>query len=919
MEDPPLTHGPVHDGLPFTDGAAGALLDSAGRIVGWTAAAERLLALSAAEVWGRPVRELLADPSAWPALRARGATDAWSGETAVRTGEGRALRVGFQVSPLAGPDPGAAGFERHPAPATSSGAGTGPGTTPGAASGTGAAPGGSGDAPPGAGRGPGPRPQAVADGPPRPSVTEPARYFVLAAPATAVDRWRQDQAFTRELFLQDRVGLAVFDEGLRLVRTNTHLLPYTGLPADMRDRRLGDFLWPEDAAAIERRLREVLRTGRPLVRAEETARTLVDPGAGAVMAITAFRMQDPSGRVLGVTALFTDVTELRRSSGRLAVLHRATAAVGGSLSVGGTSEELAGVLVPDVADLAVVEIAEAVFAGEDPSTGPAVRAVLRRAAVAGRPGPDLPVPDLPVPDPTAVEVETPGGSGDGARSVTGTRPSPAYTMSAPLRARGVVLGRVTVHRRSGAPPYEPADLDLLREIAIHAGLALDNARRYTREHRAAVELQRSLLPPSQSETVAVSTAGVYLPADTGTGVGGDWFDVIPLSSARVALVVGDVVGHGLTATATMGRLRTAVRTLADLDLEPDELLVHLDDLVSQLRVETAAPDRVDRYDDGAAGEGGRPDDGRSAPAGESGGGRGSGRPGDPGPAIGAGPGPLGATCLYAVYDPVSRRCTLASAGHPPPAVRAPDGTVAYVPLEPGPSLGTGGVPFETAEVVLERGSVLALFTDGLVTGDGEGLDAGLARLRDHLADAHVTDETPLRALGHALVSRRPGQPLTDDVTLLLARTHAVSPENTATWPVEPDPAAVAEIRERATRQLTAWGLDELAFTTELVVSELVTNAIRYTGGPVEVRMIRAGRLTCEVSDPSATHPRMRRARLTDEGGRGLYLVAQLSARWGSRYTASGKTIWSEQDIPGEPAAPGPVPSGGSSVIPPAAL
>ncbi|GAA3896236.1 hypothetical protein GCM10022244_02910 [Streptomyces gulbargensis] len=916
MEDPPLTHGPVHDGLPFTDGAAGALLDSAGRIVGWTAAAERLLALSAAEVWGRPVRELLADPAAWPALRARGATDAWSGETAVRTGEGRALRVGFQVSPLAGAAPGAAPRRSH-APDSPPGAGAEEETAPDTTGGT---PPGSRPAPAaGVAAGFGSRPEAGAHTPApagtrsAPSVTEPARYFVLAAPATAVDQWRQDQAFTRELFLQDRVGLAVFDEELRLVRTNTHLLPYTGLPSDMRDRRLGDFLWPEDAAAIERRLREVLRTGRPLVRAEETARTLVDPGAGAVMAITAFRMQDPSGRVLGVTALFTDVTELRRSSGRLAVLHRATAAVGGSLSVGGTSEELAAVLVPDVADLAVVEIAEAVFAGEDPATAPEVRAVLRRAAVAGRPGPDLPVPDLPVPDPTAVAVETPTGSGGGARSVTGARPSPAYTMSAPLRARGVVLGRVTVHRRSGALPYEPADLDLLREIAIHAGLALDNARRYTREHRAAVELQRSLLPPSQSETVAVSTAGVYLPADTGTGVGGDWFDVIPLSSARVALVVGDVVGHGLTATATMGRLRTAVRTLADLDLEPDELLVHLDDLVSQLRVETGAPDRADRYDDDA----GRVDTGPpSGPAGEPG----PGRSGEPEPAIGAGPGPLGATCLYAVYDPVSRRCTLASAGHPPPAVRAPDGTVTYVPLEPGPSLGTGGVPFETAEVVLERGSVLALFTDGLVTGDGEGLDTGLARLRDHLADAHVTDETPLRALGHALVSRRPGQPLTDDVTLLLARTHAVSPENTATWPVEPDPAAVAEIRERAARQLTTWGLDELAFTTELVVSELVTNAIRYTGGPVEVRMIRAGRLTCEVSDPSATHPRMRRARLTDEGGRGLYLVAQLSARWGSRYTASGKTIWSEQDIPGGPAdVSGPDPPVGASVTPPAAL
>ncbi|MFF4078271.1 SpoIIE family protein phosphatase [Streptomyces sp. NPDC001777] len=793
----------VHSGLPFADGAAGALLDAGGRVIGWTPAAAELLALPAEAVCGRPVRELFADPGARSGLwvdRSQGGRSGAvrSGEAVVRTGRGEKLGIVFQVLPLAC---------EEPAPGTGTSA-------------------------------------------------EPARYFVLGAPAGMVSRWRQDRAFTRELFLQDRLGLAVFDEELRLVRTNTHLFPYTGLPPDLRGRRLGDFLEADGAAAVERRLREVLRTGRPLILAEERVRTIEDPAGGAVMAVSAFRLQAPDGQVFGVTALFTDVTEQRRSDERLAILHHATAAVGGSLSVTGTGEELAAVLVPALADAAVVEIAEAVFTGEEPVPGKDGRLPLRRTAVAGEPATAVPVD-------TAVPADT-------GPSVTG---SPA-SMTAPLRARGSFLGRVTVRRAPDRPDYEPADLDLLCEIAARAALALDNARRYTREHRSAVGLQRSLLPPAQAETVAVTTTGFYLPADPATGVGGDWFDVIPLSSARVALVAGDVVGHGLGATATMGRLRTAVRTLADLELEPDELMVHLDDLVSQLRDEPHDLTRPD--DDGAPPEGWTD--------------------------------PIGATCLYAVYDPVSRRCAMVSAGHPPPAVVAPDGTVSYVELNPGPPLGVSGLPFETAEVELAPGSILALYTDGLIEGRDSDLDEGMAELRRRLARPGATT-APLRELGQEIISGRPEHHLADDVTLLLARTHAVPPGNTAVWPVDPDPAAVARVRQEAARQLRTWGLEELVFTTELVLSELVTNAIRYTGGPVEVRLIRAAQLTCEVSDPSATQPRMRRARLTDEGGRGLYLVAQLTTRWGSRYTRRGKTIWAEQPLPSAngPRADGDVP------------
>ncbi|MFF8691939.1 SpoIIE family protein phosphatase [Streptomyces sp. NPDC015144] len=832
-----LPGAPGYGGLPFADSAAGALLDADGLVVGWTPAAAELFGLTAEEVCGRPAVELLADPASRPPTPEGHRDAAWSGETVVRTGRGGPMSIVFHALPLADTD----------------------GT---------------------------------------------ARYFVLWAPVGTVDRWRQDQAFTRELFLQDRLGLAVFDAELRLMRTNTHLLPYTGLAPDLRGKRLADFLEPEGAAAIDALLCEVLRTGRPLILAEETVRTIEDPAGGAVMAISAFRLQAPDGEVFGVTALFTDVTEQRRSDERLAILHRATAAVGRSLSVAGTGEELADVLVPELADLAVVEIAEAVFTGEEPAPGedgllPLLRTAVAGALPAGAPSAG-PLPEdresLGVPaDAGASMVDAAPATDDGAAVRADPRCAPVVnrspaSMTVPLRARGSFLGRVTVRNGAGRPAYALADLDLLNEIAGRAALALDNARRYTREHRAAVGLQRSLLPPAQAETVAVTTSGFYLPADTATGVGGDWFDVIPLSSARVALVAGDVVGHGLGATATMGRLRTAVRTLADLDLEPDELMVHLDDLVSQLRDEPG--DGTVGEDDGEAGAGGAsgPDAGaaRSAPFTRTDESRAEfgHRAADP----------VGATCLYAVYDPVSRRCAMVSAGHPPPAVAAPDGTVSYVPLNPGPPLGVNGLPFETTEIELEPGSLLALYTDGLIEGRDSDVDAGMAELRDRLARPGAAT-APLRELGREIIAARPPHQLADDVTLLLARTHAVPAGNTAAWPVEADPVAVARVRQDAARQLRAWGLEELVFTTELVLSELVTNAIRHAGGPVEVRLIRAKQLTCEVSDPSATQPRMRRALLTDEGGRGLYLVAQLTTRWGSRYTRRGKTIWAEQPIP----------------------
>ncbi len=316
------------------------------------------------------------------------------------------------------------------------------------------------------------------------------------------------------------------------------------------------------------------------------------------------------------------------------------------------------------------------------------------------------------------------------------------------------------------------------------------------------------------------------------------------------------MGHGVHASATMGRLRTAVRTLADADFAPDELLTRLDDLVVRLDREEG-PDARGQAEE-ASGE-------------------------------------VGATCLYAVYDPVSGRCDLARAGHPPPVLVTSDGTVQVLDLPAGPPLGLGGLPFEAAQIEVGEGSLLAFYTDGLIEAPGRDIDVGLDLLSEALrcpaADLEETCDEVLRKV-------RP-DPSADDIVLLLARTSTFGADQVRTWQLPRDPAAVAGARRMADEQLAAWGLAELEFATELIVSELVTNAIRYGKGPIQLRLLRADALICEVSDGSSTAPHLRRARVYDEGGRGLLLVAQVAERWGSRQTSVGKTIWAEQPLPDE--------------------
>jgi serine phosphatase RsbU (regulator of sigma subunit)/anti-sigma regulatory factor (Ser/Thr protein kinase)/PAS domain-containing protein len=637
--------------------------------------------------------------------------------------------------------------------------------------------------------------------------------------------------------------LLVNDEARRLLR----------LPADVEGR-------PVDAVGLPARVGDLLASRTP---ATDEMLSVDDR-----VLVVNVRATDRDGGPPGTVATLRDATELRSLSGRaeqararLSLLRDATTAIGTTLDVRRTARELAEAATPRFADFVTVDLAQGVTDGEEPPT--ALDMNVTRVAVGGSPGTAA---FYPLGATTLYGAGTPPG-----RSLATGRPQLVARLDArnaeqandverareilrtgfhslitvPLRARGVMLGIATFWRSGLPDAFNEDDLPLAEELGGHAALCIDNARRYTREHTMAVSLQHSLLPRGFPAQDGLDVAYRYLPAKA--GVGGDWFDVIPLSGARVALVVGDVVGHGLHAAATMGRLRTAVHNFSALDLPPDELLGHLDELVN-------------RVDQEAADEG--PD------------------------------GVSGATCLYAIYDPATGVCVMSRAGHPPPALLRPDGTVQYPDVPAGPPLGVAMLPYETTELTLEPGSQLVLYTDGLVESRDRDIDEGLERLAAVLRGTTRTPEEHCRAVLDALlpVQQR------DDIALLVARTRTLSPDHIALWDVPPEPEAVAGVRHSVTRQLDTWGLQELAFTTELILSELITNAIRYAGGDIKVRLLLDRNLICEVSDTGNTSPHLRYAAGMDEGGRGLFLVAQLADRWGTRHTPTGKIIWTEQAL-----------------------
>ncbi|MFJ6718679.1 SpoIIE family protein phosphatase [Streptomyces sp. NPDC091259] len=716
------------------------------------------------------------------------------------------------------------------------------------------------------------------------------RWLVRATEADTARHRELGAALVRGLFTESPFDIDVFDTELRFLAQNAgrRRAGWFG-GEDFTGHTMAEVSPPGllDTDAFEARQRQVLDTGEALIRTELRGRSPDDPDHEYIWSETILPLRDPSGQIIALARTVTDVTERARADGRLALVNAASTRIGTTLDVVPTAQELCDVTVPRFADHAYVNLLSPVFGGQEPVTGPVVEAMpLRRTALATVPGsPAATVAATGEVDPfisgaaqlytrvmtegrplllTGEEFAAELEPGDPEAAAEVLEEAICSWLLVPMSARGAVLGAVEFIRYRPSRPFEQDDVLLAQEIVARAAVCIDNARRYTQERKTALALQRTLLPQELPALAAVEAVSRYLPANGHTELGGAWFDVIPLSGAQVALVVGDVPGQGLHSAVTMGRLRTAVRTLADLGLSPEELLTHLDDQVNRFQ-----GDENDEEFTGRA---------------------------------------AGTTCVYAVFDPISRSCVVARAGHPAPALISREGSRDLLDLPGGPPLGMGGAPFESGELTLDDGDLLVLCTAGLAKPSDQDMGSDTGPLpepaREALAEAtraatsepsrpdHALDDISDRLIGR-LIASRPDE----DVALLAVRVHALATDHHVTWDLDPVPEIVGRARALTTAKLAEWGLQDLDFTTELLVSELVTNAIRYGAPPIRLRLIRDRTLICEVTDASSTSPHIRRALVTDEGGRGLFMVAQLAQLWGTRYHSRGKTIWAEQPLP----------------------
>ena len=676
---------------------------------------------------------------------------------------------------------------------------------------------------------------------------------------------------------QAPTGFFLFDLDLRLQRVNDAFAASLGRPAaDLPGLQPAELFPVGEADRMLVALRKVLAGGEPILDLRFSGGTPAATGSRDSRrrwSIALFRLNSASGVPMGVAGQVQDVTSrhvaereaagVRRS---LALLNEASTHIGSTLDLETTAKELLDVIVPQFCDVATVDLYTALLSGD---SGPLSGGTglldgsgeLRRVAVSSVVGGASSVLGAE-PGRLTVPVAEAGGSlcypprspharalrtGRSVVPQPGPDPLLRSTLVVPLVARDQVLGLVQLSRAIGSEPFDARDVAIAEELVARAAVCVDNARLYRREHERALILQRSLLPPGKPQATGLEIARRYLPSNNNTEVGGDWFDVIPLPGSRTALVIGDVMGRGLRAAVAMGQLRTAVRTLAMLDLDPAEVLGALDEIARGL----GGPD------DGSGGEG------------------------------------ISevylATCVYAVYDAVTQRCVFASAGHLPPVLVGPDGPARMLDVPPGLPLGVGGEPFEEVEVDLPDGAVLGLYTDGLVESRKHQLDEGLRAFRAALTHGSRQLERLCDEVLDELIPHH-GE---DDIALLMAKVGALPADSVGDWRLPPEPTSVGRAREHACDWLISRGLDELVDTTELLVSELVTNALRHGRGEIRLRLLHDRTVVCEVWDDAYAQPRQRRAQETDEGGRGLQLVSLLAERWGTRRTPKGKIVWFE--------------------------
>ncbi|MFJ6573174.1 SpoIIE family protein phosphatase [Streptomyces sp. NPDC091292] len=689
----------------------------------------------------------------------------------------------------------------------------------------------------------------------------PERLLVLAADA---DRLRADAG----------VPGAADEDAVERIAPGFAL--HTDFPgADELARGLPEILPSMSVGESARIVAQVLELGYPVLEFSQHDRVPVTPDWGVARRAERKARRERAARAEAAgsplpreQAPDEDGEDLEYAAVRehLEFLNEVSGRIGSSLDLSRTIVEVSRAVVPRFTDVAGTYLREQVVAGEGFPDGPPDattmwhRVALEHTDEPGRWDDVVPVGEsmpFPVHTPffqcmtTGEPVLVPRITEEMGNAIASQfekrdiRPliNHRSMLVVPLKARNVVLGFMILLRHRERPVFNDMDRVTGAELAARAGLVLDNARMYTYQESVADTLQDSMLPHIDPRMSGCDIATRYLPGTLLGRVGGDWFDSVKLPGSRAALVVGDVMGHGLNSAAMMGQLRTAVQTMAALDLPPAQLLRNLDDLAQRLGEHYLA------------------------------------------------------TCLYAVYDPINGELEIANAGHIPPVlVRGGDGRSELLDLPTGAPIGVGGVPFETVRVPVAPGDRLVMCTDGLVEMRGQDIGVGLATLCESAAHpaASMDDacDTIIRALG-----RRGGRK--DDVALLMARLNGIAADDVARRRFPADPVEVRAAREFVAEQLTAWRLAPLIDHARLMADELVTNAVRHARGEhIELRLVRSGTtLTCEVADDDHTLPTLMSAGPGDEFGRGLRVVTGLAKEWGTSRAGTGKTVWFELALP----------------------
>ncbi|GGW72469.1 hypothetical protein GCM10010503_57510 [Streptomyces lucensis JCM 4490] len=644
---------------------------------------------------------------------------------------------------------------------------------------------------------------------------------------------------------------------------------HTELPASEElERRLPEILPSMGPGLSGRIVSQVLELGYPVLEFSQFDRVPVTPywGVPRRPGRTRAEAAAPRERVVAVPVPAGAEQDLEYAAvrERLEFLNEVSSAIGTSLDLGETIREVTSAAVPRFTDFAGTHLRAAVLAGEGfPDGPPDASTVMFRVWVEHNDEPGRWDDTVPVGEAFAFPEHTPfyqcmvtgepvliprvtkelAGRIAGEFEKRDLRPliSGRSLLIVPLKARNVVLGFMVLMRRPDRPAFDDMDRTTGAELAARAGLVLDNARMYTYQENVADTLQDSMLPQVSPRMAGCDVATRYLPGTRLGRIGGDWFDTIKLPGSRTALVVGDVMGHGLNSAAMMGQLRTAVQTMAAMETPPAQLLRNLDDLARRLG---------DNYL---------------------------------------------ATCLYAVYDPIRGELTLANAGHIPPVlVRAEDGSSELLELPTGAPIGVGGVAFETSRVKVAPGDRLVLCTDGLVEVRGSDIGEGLAALCESAAHPAASMDDACDTIIRALNTRGGRK---DDVALLMARLNGIPDEHVAEWRLESDPAEVPRARRLVRERLLAWGLPQAVETAELLVSEVVTNAVRHgRSDRIGLRVVRTDALLFEVTDDEPALPAMLGAGPHDDAGRGLRVVSRLAREWGASAAGHHKTVWFEQTV-----------------------